>query len=481
MLILHARRLHYYVCCVCAGGGEVLSTRVYRGTAPPGEGAGIDLVSLGCTTRVVQAAAYEMQSCWVTSGPLPVSKQATEAAAAAMSAPGMPLPINSIDSPFASLIRGMSGMATPSQALSRAASIQEALPLDMILSRRESRTARSTRHSITGTPRDSVVGTPFANTMGTSPFNIVFPPPGPPPRIGMSPISRRVTGDVVGVGSELTSVGSQSQQQSHFTSALDAALAGLRIHQNDEHHQQHTYHQDSASEFGSVPNATFLTSPKVTRLLPANNTSLFPSMDNMRLTEMISSTGGVRSRETSHGGVPKPPTTAFSVAATSSLTGSLSGAFAIEPLQGNTTRRTGATASMPSPTIRVCGFNTSASPSTVIAAWDETPVTSVFASQAEQAKAVTSHSARRIPSDVNGHIHVADTALNKQHAASDSGCDSVAATTASGSSTCASADQQSSAEALPAVNMQDGACKVQQDRLKGKKPPSALTARLMSR
>lgn len=44
--------------------GEVLSTRVYRGVAPPGAGAGVEVVSVCCTTHVLAVAAYEVASCW---------------------------------------------------------------------------------------------------------------------------------------------------------------------------------------------------------------------------------------------------------------------------------------------------------------------------------------------------------------------------------------------------------------------------------
>lgn len=57
-----------------AGEGEVLSTRVYRGIPPPGAGTGVDLVSVGCRTRVTRAAAFELDTCW---------KQAPEASASA--------------------------------------------------------------------------------------------------------------------------------------------------------------------------------------------------------------------------------------------------------------------------------------------------------------------------------------------------------------------------------------------------------------
>jgi hypothetical protein len=50
---------------VHAGNGEVLSTRVYRGVGPPGGGAGIEMVSVGCCTHIATLAAHEMTSCFV--------------------------------------------------------------------------------------------------------------------------------------------------------------------------------------------------------------------------------------------------------------------------------------------------------------------------------------------------------------------------------------------------------------------------------
>ncbi|KAJ9506637.1 hypothetical protein QJQ45_018294 [Haematococcus lacustris] len=56
---------------VFTGGGEVLTTRVYRGVGPPGSGAGIELVSVGCSTEVLRLAAYEMDNCLTIHDPNP--------------------------------------------------------------------------------------------------------------------------------------------------------------------------------------------------------------------------------------------------------------------------------------------------------------------------------------------------------------------------------------------------------------------------
>lgn len=48
------------------GSGEVLSTRVYRGVGPPGGGAGVEVVSVGCNTHVAYLAAHEMSPCYVS-------------------------------------------------------------------------------------------------------------------------------------------------------------------------------------------------------------------------------------------------------------------------------------------------------------------------------------------------------------------------------------------------------------------------------
>lgn len=44
--------------------GDVLSTRVYRGSAPPGADSGIDFVSFGGSATVTRVEAYEMSSIW---------------------------------------------------------------------------------------------------------------------------------------------------------------------------------------------------------------------------------------------------------------------------------------------------------------------------------------------------------------------------------------------------------------------------------
>eukprot|EP00803_Ostreobium_quekettii_P007372 evm.model.scf_89.9 EVM.evm.TU.scf_89.9 scf_89:38243-42484(-) len=48
--------------------GDVLSTRVYRGTAPPDAGSGIDFVSFGGCATLAQVAAHEMSTIWKTEG-----------------------------------------------------------------------------------------------------------------------------------------------------------------------------------------------------------------------------------------------------------------------------------------------------------------------------------------------------------------------------------------------------------------------------
>lgn len=49
---------------VYLGSGEVMSTRIYRGEAPRGADAGIDLVSWGGMARVPAVHAWEMASIW---------------------------------------------------------------------------------------------------------------------------------------------------------------------------------------------------------------------------------------------------------------------------------------------------------------------------------------------------------------------------------------------------------------------------------
>lgn len=44
--------------------GDVLSTRVYRGSAPPGADSGIDFVSFGGSATISRVAAYEMSTIW---------------------------------------------------------------------------------------------------------------------------------------------------------------------------------------------------------------------------------------------------------------------------------------------------------------------------------------------------------------------------------------------------------------------------------
>lgn len=54
--------IDYSLLEVFTGGGEVLSTRVYRGSAGPHTGSGLSLVSYGCDTELVAAAGYEMST-----------------------------------------------------------------------------------------------------------------------------------------------------------------------------------------------------------------------------------------------------------------------------------------------------------------------------------------------------------------------------------------------------------------------------------
>uniref|UniRef100_A0A7S3QUF1 beta-fructofuranosidase n=1 Tax=Dunaliella tertiolecta TaxID=3047 RepID=A0A7S3QUF1_DUNTE len=57
--------IDYSLLEVYTGNGEVLSTRVYRGVGPPGGGAGVEVVSVGCNTHIAFLAAYEMTSCYI--------------------------------------------------------------------------------------------------------------------------------------------------------------------------------------------------------------------------------------------------------------------------------------------------------------------------------------------------------------------------------------------------------------------------------
>jgi sucrose-6-phosphate hydrolase SacC (GH32 family) len=49
---------------VFAGSGQVITTRVYRGTPPTPEESGIDLLSIGGVTGVARLNAWEMSSIW---------------------------------------------------------------------------------------------------------------------------------------------------------------------------------------------------------------------------------------------------------------------------------------------------------------------------------------------------------------------------------------------------------------------------------
>ena len=65
LLLLQMRLLLDGSCVeVYLGSGEVLSTRIYRGEAPHGADAGIDLVSFGGSAKVVAVHAWEMSSIW---------------------------------------------------------------------------------------------------------------------------------------------------------------------------------------------------------------------------------------------------------------------------------------------------------------------------------------------------------------------------------------------------------------------------------
>jgi hypothetical protein len=56
--------LDYSVLEVFTGTGEVLSTRVYRGTPPSGADAGLEFVAIDGTATLARVAAYEMKSIW---------------------------------------------------------------------------------------------------------------------------------------------------------------------------------------------------------------------------------------------------------------------------------------------------------------------------------------------------------------------------------------------------------------------------------
>ncbi|KAF5833737.1 hypothetical protein DUNSADRAFT_9844, partial [Dunaliella salina] len=80
--------IDYSLLEVYTGSGEVLSTRVYRGVGPPGGGAGVEVVSVGCNTHIAFLAAHEMTSCYVLDQQDP-EEQLKEAAARTYSAPDL--------------------------------------------------------------------------------------------------------------------------------------------------------------------------------------------------------------------------------------------------------------------------------------------------------------------------------------------------------------------------------------------------------
>eukprot|EP00803_Ostreobium_quekettii_P007954 evm.model.scf_929.2 EVM.evm.TU.scf_929.2 scf_929:6204-10003(+) len=53
---------------IFTGTGDVLSTRVYRGSAPAGADSGIDFVAFGGSATLARVAAYEMSTIWKTEG-----------------------------------------------------------------------------------------------------------------------------------------------------------------------------------------------------------------------------------------------------------------------------------------------------------------------------------------------------------------------------------------------------------------------------
>jgi hypothetical protein len=49
---------------VFAGSGQVITTRVYRGTPPSKKDPGVDLLSIGGTSSVARLSAWELSSIW---------------------------------------------------------------------------------------------------------------------------------------------------------------------------------------------------------------------------------------------------------------------------------------------------------------------------------------------------------------------------------------------------------------------------------
>jgi sucrose-6-phosphate hydrolase SacC (GH32 family) len=49
---------------VFAGSGQVITTRVYRGTPPSPQDSGIDLLSIGGVTGVARLNAWELSTIW---------------------------------------------------------------------------------------------------------------------------------------------------------------------------------------------------------------------------------------------------------------------------------------------------------------------------------------------------------------------------------------------------------------------------------
>ena len=80
--------LDYSVLEVFTGTGEVLSTRVYRGTPPEGADAGLEFVAIDGTATLARVAAYEMKSIWKAD--LTAAMRGAAAAAAGGDEKGVP-------------------------------------------------------------------------------------------------------------------------------------------------------------------------------------------------------------------------------------------------------------------------------------------------------------------------------------------------------------------------------------------------------
>jgi len=65
--------LDHSACEVYLGSGEVLSTRVYRGSPPPGADAGVDLVSYGGSATALHVEAHEMGTMAPAAAPAPAA------------------------------------------------------------------------------------------------------------------------------------------------------------------------------------------------------------------------------------------------------------------------------------------------------------------------------------------------------------------------------------------------------------------------